>query len=75
MESSIHVSGISENLSTQSCMISSVFFDNSSLWTVGVSKLSMSIHQNFDPPFWKSEGEKEKITFGFFDIHALDVCV
>lgn len=45
------------------------------LWTMGLSKLAMSIHQNFVSAFWKSQGEKNKITFGFFDIHTLDVCV
>lgn len=76
MESSICVSGISKDLSTYSCGISSVFFGNSCpLWTVGLSKLAMSTHQNFDSPFWKSQREKEKITFGFLDVHTLDVCV
>lgn len=75
MESSIHTFDISKDLSTYSCMISSAFFDNNYLWKMGLSKLAVSIHQNFDSPFWKSQGEKEKTTFGFFDIHVLDVCV
>lgn len=80
-ESSVHVSEISKDLSTHSCVISSEFFVTVIFsrqyvcqleWIL--RKFATSIDKNFDSSFWKSR-RGEEIIFGFFEIHVLYVCV